>query len=125
MAERRIELHEHLINVLNNYGSVITTSDGWIWLPMGDREQAVQVYFQPPESLQIQYPCLIYELKEIRKLSADNKTYAKFHAYELLFITWNPDSPIVDILVDLPMCSMSGRPYESDNLYHYAYTLYY
>lgn len=134
MVEQRIQFHEHLLDVLRDYGSVLNTENGWIWYPFGtqpakitpaNRDNVVHLYFQPPESLQITYPCLIYELKDIRKVTADNRTYAKFRSYKLIYITWWPDSDVVDRIVDLPFCSLDGAPYKADNLYHYTYTMYY
>lgn len=111
MAERRIELDEYLRRALAEYQHGEGTP--------------IKVYFQPPESLQISYPCLVYELQNIRKVTADNRLYAKFKSYSMTYITWWPDNDTVDFLVSLPMCSFDGQPYKSDNLYHYKFTIYY
>lgn len=129
MGERRIEFHEYLLKLLGEHGTVAQTNTGWVWTPMSDigsdDGQPIYIYNQPPESLQINYPCLIYERKNLRKTSADNKTYLKFWAYKLIYITWAPDSSAIDWLADFPWCSFDGNPYEADNLHHYTYTIYY
>lgn len=130
MAGPRIEFHEFLIRKLKEHGSVAKTSTGWVWTPViskigTDDGLPIYVYHQPPENLQLHYPCLIYELDDIRKTPADNMSYLKFRRYKMTYITWGPDSSLIDWLVDLPYCSMSGAPYEADNLYHYPYKIYY
>ena len=35
------------------------------------------VYFQPPESYKIEYPCIIYERANIKAIKADNIGYIK------------------------------------------------
>jgi len=82
------------------------------------------VYFQPPESIKITYPCIIYSLNGHFNVQADNVNYHRRREYELLYITRDPDSELIDRIVDLPYCSM-GRPYTADNLHHYPYTIYF
>lgn len=82
------------------------------------------VYFQPPESQMISYPCLIYSLNGHFDRRADNANYHRRREYELIFITRDPDSELIETIADLPYCSM-GRPYSADNLHHYPYTIYY
>lgn len=141
MAElqRRLEFHERLIELLKTRGSVINTEDGWLWDPFDfenndidtDPEpdvvvhSKVNVYFQPPESLKIKYPCIVYELNNIKTIHANNKPYANFRSYTVTFITWFPDTEIVERLASLPMTSFNGSPFKSDNLYHYRFTIYY
>ena len=82
------------------------------------------VYFQPPENLRLQYPCIIYSLNGHFDRNADNDTYHRRRVYDMLFITRDPDSELIETLADLPYCSM-GTPYTADNLHHYPYTIYY
>lgn len=83
------------------------------------------VYFQPPESVRMQYDAIRYALsgKDIKR--ADNRLYLSTNEYEGVVITRDPDTTIPDhILSHFEMCSF-GRPYTSDNLNHYPFTLYY
>ena len=101
---------------------------------MGNREEldallcktlgSENVYFQPPENLQIHYPCIIYSLSGLYDRHADNKTYHRRREYNLLYITWDPDDAVIEAIADLELCSL-GKPYTADNLHHYPYTLYY
>lgn len=83
------------------------------------------VYFQPPSSIRISYPCIIYELSNIQVRRADNHAYNLDNAYELTYITKDPDSELrTQILEHFPKCRFN-RFFTNDNLNHYAYTLYY
>ena len=82
------------------------------------------VYFQPPENLKIQYPCIIYSLDGFHDHRADNTTYNRRRRYDVIYITRDPDDEMIETLEDLPCCSM-GSPYTVDNLHHYPYTIYY
>lgn len=83
------------------------------------------VYFNPPESVRMQYDAIRYNLagKDIKR--ADNRLYHYTNMYEGVVITRNPDTTIPDaILSHFEMCSF-GRPYIADNLNHYPFTIYY
>lgn len=82
------------------------------------------VYFQPPSSVRMRYPAIVYSRKNIEKRSADDAPYRKLPSYELVLIDKNPDSEFVEKLLDLPYCSYD-RHYESDNLNHDVFTIYY
>ena len=81
------------------------------------------VYFQPPENLEIQYPCVIYSLEGLRDFNANNHTYHRKREYKMIYITYDPDDENIERLADLPWCSL-GSAYTADNLYHYPYTIY-
>lgn len=99
--ERRLKLHEELCEVL------------------GSRK----VYFQPPESVKLSYPCIIYQLSNANVLYADNKKYMKHDRYSVTLIDKDPDSSIRDGLEELDYCSFE-RYFTSDNLNHYVYLVY-
>lgn len=82
------------------------------------------VYFQPPENLKIQYPCIVYNLGGFYKRMADNLKYNRTPQYDLIYITEDPDDPMIEKIDDLPFCSL-GNPYTADNLHHYPYTIYF
>lgn len=82
------------------------------------------VYFQPPESQKIQYPCIIYSENTIDTQKADNRNYLYHCSYDLRYITKNPDDPLRYQLLELPYCQR-GKHYAKDNLHHYPYTIYY
>jgi hypothetical protein len=102
MADR-IDLHEELCDVL------------------GSRN----VYFQPPESVKMKYDAIRYALGGKTIVRANNKAYRSTNQYEGVVITKDPDTTIPDQLIArFEMCSV-GRPYVSDNLHHYPFTIYY
>lgn len=101
--DRRLELHQKLCEIL------------------GSR----YVYFQPPESVKLKYPCIIYSLSNINLVRADNALYLHKNRYMVMVIDEDPDSTIhEDILYGFEYCSFD-RAYIADNLNHRVLTLYY
>lgn len=82
------------------------------------------VYYRPPENTKMQYPCIRYIRDGILSEHADNVTYRKTNRYLITVIDKNPDNPVIEKLLDLPMSDFD-RHYESDNLNHDVLTLYY
>lgn len=75
------------------------------------------VYFQPPSSVKMKYPAIIYGLEDIENSFADGGVYLSQRKYKVTVIDEDPDSPIVDKVASLPTCRYE-RHYESDNLNH-------
>ena len=82
------------------------------------------VYFQPPSSVRMQYPAIVYSRKDIEGRFANDKIYRKLPCYEAILIDKNPDSEFIDKILDLPYCSFD-RHYEADNLNHDVFTIFY
>lgn len=82
------------------------------------------VYFQPPPSVMMQYPAILYSLKDIDKENANNSAYIKSRSYELILIDENPDSEFVDKIVEQPLCAFD-RHYVADNLNHWIFTIFF
>lgn len=82
------------------------------------------VYFQPPESLRIEYPCIIYRWDTGDTQFADDEPYIFMRRYQITVIDRNPDSAIPDKIRNLPRCIMD-RTYVSDNLNHYIFNIYF
>lgn len=83
-----------------------------------------RVYFQPPASIKMVYPCIVYNLDDIDAEFANNLPYALTKKYTIMVITKDPDTDLPMKVAQLPMCTMS-RTYTADNLYHYIFDLYY
>ena len=98
----RLELHEILCKVL------------------GSRK----VYLQPPESVKMEYPAIVYSRDDIENTFAENSVYKQDHQYQIIVIDKDPDSKIVDAVSGLPMCRFV-RHYEVDNLNHDVFSIYY
>lgn len=101
--DRRLTLHEKLIEILGNNN----------------------VYFQPPETLKMKYPCIRYNKTRPDVKYADDIRYLNTNHYELTVICQDPDTDIPDRIADIfPLCSID-RYYTSNNLTHCALDLYY
>ncbi len=99
----RLNLHEELCTIL------------------GSRN----VYYDPPESVKMKYPCIRYSLSGVDKHNASDKRYRSTNRYEVVVIETDADSAIPDkILSHFPMCSFDTG-YTAGNLHHKVYTLYY
>ena len=83
------------------------------------------VYFQPPSSVQMKYPCIRYERGDIFTRHADDMLYMYHDRYTVTVIDPNPDSPIPDILLKHFRLIKIDRRYTADNLNHTVLTLYY
>lgn len=82
------------------------------------------VYFQPPESVKMKYPCIVYFVDDIDTKAADNILYVNTKRYSVKVIDKDPDSIIPEALLKLPMCGFD-RSYTKDNLNHWVFRLYF
>ena len=82
------------------------------------------VYFQPPNGLKMQYPCIRYRYSDEDVKRADNVLYSFTARYQLTIIDSDPDSLLPAKVRDLPMSRFS-RFYAAENLNHYVYDLYF
>ena len=85
---------------------------------------STNVYFQPPASVRMKYPAIVYSLENINDLPANNDPYHRDKSYQLTLIDKDPDNEIVDKLSDLQFCSFE-RFFTSDNLNHFVYRIFY
>ena len=82
------------------------------------------VYFQPPESVKMKYPAIVYYRRSIENKFANNDVYSQFYSYQLVVIDPDPDSTIVFKVSKLPRCTYD-RHYVSDNLNHDVFRILY
>jgi hypothetical protein len=99
---QRLELQDLLVNVLGSSN----------------------VYFQPPPTVKMQYPCIVYHRDSADTIFADNKPYKYDKRYQIIVIDPNPDSDIPDKIAALPMC-VYDRFYAAENLNHDVYNLFF
>lgn len=83
------------------------------------------VYFQPPESIKLEYPCIIYERARGDIKPADNLSYMFTKGYSVTCITRDPDSSIVDDMVKEFSMISYNRHFSADNLNHDVFIIYY
>ena len=82
------------------------------------------VYFQPPATLRMKYPCIVYSRDQMDTKFANNGTYARKIGYQVTYIDQNPDSDIPHKIADLPLCKHKTF-FTADNLNHDVFTLFF
>lgn len=82
------------------------------------------VYYQPPASVFMNYPAIVYSRNNIENDFADNSVYAQHTSYQVTVIDENPDGEYVKKVSALPKCRYD-RHFVSDNLNHDVFTLYF
>lgn len=87
-------------------------------------ELADNVYFQPPPTLAMQYPCIVYQRDNADSKFADNSPYAYTQRYQVTLIDRTPDSDILAKIASLPLCRYD-RGYAANNLNHDVFNLYF
>lgn len=105
---RRLELHEILCGILS------CPSSG----------SSCRAYFQPPESVTMKYPAIVYALNDIDAAYADDGVYFIEHQYSVTVIDSDPDSELIDKVAALPKSNFN-RHYTSNNLNHDVFELFY
>lgn len=99
---RRLVLHQELVSILGK----------------------TNVYYQPPESIKLEYPCIIYSRSNIKSTFANNDIYKQDDSYEVIVLDKNPDSEIVDKISKFNNAKFN-RHYVSNNINHDVFTIYY
>ena len=99
---RREELHDILVETLGS----------------------TNVYFQPPPTVKMKYPCIVYGRNNVLMKNADNLLYKVNQSYMVTVIDANPDSLIPSRVAEIPQCKFD-RNFTADNLNHEVYTIYY
>lgn len=82
------------------------------------------VYYQPPASIKINYPAIIYSLESMTNDHASNGVYLTKKAYKVIYVDSNPDNETISVLNNVIHSTFNSH-YVSDNLNHYAYTIYF
>lgn len=100
--DRRLQLHEILCGILGTRNA----------------------YFQPPESVKMNYPAIVYALDNIENTYADDGVYLSSRRYAVTVIDKDPDSLLIGKVAALPTCRYN-RHYEKDNLNHDVFTLFF
>lgn len=81
------------------------------------------VYFDPPETVKLQYDAIVYRRKKIDNTFANNSVYRQDDCYEVVVIYRNPDSDIPRKISTMPMCT-HDRHYVANDLHHDVFTIY-
>ena len=84
--------------------------------------EGAKAYYQPPERLAIEYPCVVYQLDRMDSSFADDIRYHTTRRYQVTVIDRNPDSRLVDIVASMPFSRLI-RTYTADYLNHTVFEL--
>lgn len=87
---------------------------------LGTRE----VYYQPPPSIDIEPPAIVYELDDVETTYANDYPYRREKRYQVTVMDRNPDSTIPDQVGALPMSSFN-RAFKADGLNHFVFQLFF
>ena len=99
----RFDLHEKLVEIL------------------GSRN----VYFKPPATAKMSYPCFVYKKHTLEAENADNSKYLVGQKYQVTIIYSDPDSQLPEkFFKEFRFCTTNTPTYVSDNLYHDVFTIY-
>lgn len=83
------------------------------------------VYFNPPASVNMTYPCIRYSLAVPNQRRANGRIYKNTNGYEVAVIDYDPESDIPDrIQAAIPYATIVRR-YRADNLNHTILSIYY
>lgn len=100
MARDRLSLHNKLLSLLGN----------------------PNVYYQPPSTITLKYPCIIYKLDDVEGVHANNSKYWGTRKYLITLVSKTPDPTILDDILALPLSKFED-PLVVDNLYQYVCSL--
>lgn len=87
-------------------------------------EMIDNVYFQPPATVQMEYPCIVYKRDDIDAKFADNISYSRTQRYLVTHISKAPDSDALEQIGSLPLCRFR-RYFVANNLNHDVFELYF
>lgn len=83
------------------------------------------VYFDPPETIKLVYPCIIYNISGYDRHFGDDIKYLRPVRYAFTVIDQNPDSQIAINMEDhFNYCTVDTSRVVN-NLYHFDGTIYY
>lgn len=85
---------------------------------------STKVYFQPPSTFKMSYPCIVYGISNADTKFANNKPYAYKKRYQITVIDADPDSAIPDKVAMLPEC-VFNRHFTVENLNHHVFVIWY
>lgn len=103
MEGNRLVLHSLLTEVMEECG------------------ETPSLYYQPPESMRLTYPCFVYHFDSFQNRNADNVKYTTRVSFDVTYITRSPTSRVPSRTNKIPLMSFD-RYYTADNLHHYVYT---
>lgn len=95
MEKTRLTLHQNLIDALGSSN----------------------VYYNPPETIQMKFPAIVYSLDFIDQIHADNKKYIDWTTYKVIVVSNKPDHPAIRKILNMEMTRFSTS-YTRNGYYH-------
>lgn len=89
-----------------------------------DEDDRGHVYFQPGDEITMEYPAIVYSRDFDDKQFADNRPYHAQWRYQVTVMDYDPDSPIVERVRQLPQSSFI-RSYGRQQLNHDVFSVSY
>lgn len=83
------------------------------------------VYFQPPETMKMQYPCILYFKTSVPFRYANDEIYKYDQGYTVTYVDKDPDSELPFILMKSFRHSKIDSFYKSEGLNHTKLTIFY
>lgn len=83
-----------------------------------------KLYFQPPENLKLEFPCIVYDMADVKIQKADNLPYTFHKQFTVTVIDKNPDSDIYEHILNGFEYASFDRSFKSDNFNHFVLTIY-
>ena len=105
---RRLKLHNKLCDILS--------------CPESGAE--CRAYFQPPASVKMKYPAIVYALDDIENTFANDGVYLSTRKYSVIVVDSNPDSELVGKVASMPT-SRFNQHYTKDNLNHDVFEIFF
>lgn len=103
VSMKRAELHEKLVEIMGTG----------------------RVHFEPPETVKLSYPCIVYERSAGDTDFANNMPYRFQMRYTLTVISRHADEPInAKLAMSLPSI-LYNRHFVTDGLHHDVFSIYY
>jgi len=83
-----------------------------------------KAWFQPDKSKTLDYPVIVYERDDSFSRYADNVKYLHMKRYTVTVIDQDPDSPIPDLVEQLPFTTFD-RAFPRLGLNHFVFNIYF
>lgn len=83
------------------------------------------VYFQPPETLKMYYPCIVYFKTSVPVIYANGKVYKYTQGYTVTYIDKDPDAEVPYSILKTFQYARIDSFYKSEGLNHTKLTIYF
>lgn len=82
------------------------------------------VYYQPPASIKMKYPAIVYHIQQRESFRANDNRYIGLKNYKITVISVSPDNEAIELILGLPYATFDTH-YVADGLNHDVLSLYY